>query len=207
MSMPSRFRDRISSSSQSPPRPRGTPGQGEGAPVLRQHFRSLGHRELTGLEIYWIKASGPGKLAVMPRPRGGDRLEDEILALKRLGIDILVSLLTPEEEAYLDLDEEGAHARAHGLEFVSHPVPDRDVPASPKETWALVSRLAERFAAGRKIAAHCRMGIGRSPLLLACILVSRGLAPEDAWNAIGAARGFPVPDTVEQRDWLARHMP
>jgi hypothetical protein len=51
------------------------------------------------------------------------------------------------------------------------------------------------------------MGIGRSPLLLACILVSRGLAAEDAWKAIGTARGLPVPDTVEQREWLARHMP
>ena len=158
-------------------------------------------------EIYWIKAAGPGKLAVMPRPRGGDWLEDEIRGLKRFGVDILVSLLTPEEETFLGLEEEGAQARAHGLEFVSHPVPDRDVPASPKETWALAARLGDRFAAGKKIAVHCRMGIGRSPLLLACILVSRGLGPDDAWKAIGTARGLPVPDTVEQRDWLARHMP
>jgi len=162
---------------------------------------------LNGPEIYWIKASGPGKLAVMPRPRGGDWLEDEIRGLKRSGIDILVSLLTPEEESFLGLEEEGAQAHAHGLAFFSHPVPDRDVPASPKETWALAARLADRFAAGKKIAVHCRMGIGRSPLLLACILVSRGVEPDDAWKAIGTARGFPVPDTVEQRDWLARHMP
>jgi protein-tyrosine phosphatase len=162
---------------------------------------------LSGPEIYWIHASGPGKLAVMPRPRGGDRLEDEILALKRLGIHILVSLLTPEEETFLGLEEEGAHARAHGLEFFCHPVPDRNVPDSPKETWALAAGLADRFAAGKKIAVHCRMGIGRSPLLLACILVTRGLAPDDAWTAIGTARGLPVPDTLEQRNWLVRHMP
>ena len=158
-------------------------------------------------EIYWIRAAGPGKLAVMPRPRGGDWLEDEIRGLKQLGIDILVSLLTPEEEAYLGLEEEGATARAHGLEFFSHPVLDRNVPDSPKETWTLAARLADRFQAGKKITVHCRMGIGRSPLLLACILVSRGLEPDDAWKAIGTARGLPVPDTLEQRDWLARHMP
>jgi len=162
---------------------------------------------LSGPEIYWINASGPGKLAVMPRPRGGDWLEDEIRSLKRLGIDILVSLLTPEEEATLGLEEEGAHARAHGLEFFSHPVPDRKVPEAPRETWVLAAGLADRFAAGKKIAVHCRMGIGRSPLLLACILVSRGLAPDDAWTAIGTARGLAVPDTLEQRHWLVRHMP
>jgi hypothetical protein len=156
------------------------------------------------IEIYWIKASGPGKLAVMPRPRGGDWLEDEVGALKKLGVDIVVSLLTAEEEGCLALEQEGALVRKHGMEFVSHPVPDRDVPASPKQTWAVANSLADQFAAGRKIAVHCRMGIGRSPLLLACILVTRGLPPEDAWLRIGVARGLPVPDTLEQRDWLEK---
>ena len=42
-------------------------------------------------DIFWIKAAGRGRLAVMPRPRGGDWLEDEILHLKRSGIGILVT--------------------------------------------------------------------------------------------------------------------
>ena len=90
---------------------------------------------------------------------------------------------------------------------MSHPVPDRDIPASAPETWKLARSLAERFAEGKKIVAHCRMGIGRSPLLLACILVSGGLTPDDAWEAIGSARGCVVPDTQEQREWLARTAP
>ena len=44
-------------------------------------------------------------------------------------------------------------------------------------------------------------------LILASILVLRGTAPEDAWEAIGAARGCLVPDTEEQRRWLARTAP
>ena len=51
------------------------------------------------------------------------------------------------------------------------------------------------------------MGIGRSPLLLACILVSGGMRTEDAWIAIGDARGCVVPDTLEQRAWLSRTAP
>lgn len=162
---------------------------------------------MSGIEIYWIKTTGPGKLAVMPRPRGGDWLEDEIRALKSLGVDILVSLLTAEEESYLELEEEGALAKRHGLEFFSHPVPDRDVPGSPQETWALARTLVARFEAGKKLAVHCRMGIGRSPLLLACILVCRGMSPNDAWLRISVARGLAVPDTLEQRDWLDRTQP
>jgi protein-tyrosine phosphatase len=155
-------------------------------------------------EIYWIQAAGPGKLAVMPRPRGGDWLEDEIWSLRQEGVDILVSMLTPEEETLLGLEAEGTLARAQGMEFFSHPILDRNVPESPKETWKLARSLADQFGKGRRIAVHCRMGIGRSPLLLACILVSRGVAAEDAWGAIAAARGCDVPDTVEQWAWLER---
>ena len=155
-------------------------------------------------ELYWIQAAGPGKLAVLPRPRGGDWLEEEIWSLREAGVDILVSMLQRDEEAMLGLEREGELARAQGMEFISHPIPDRDVPESPKETWKLARSLADRFGQGKRIAVHCRMGIGRSPLLLACIMVSRGTAPEDAWNAIAQARGCDVPDTFEQWTWLER---
>ena len=158
-------------------------------------------------EIYWIQAAGKGRLAVMPRPRGGDWLDDEIRGLKKLGIDILVSMLTGEEEEFLVLQEEGASARRQGLRFFSHPIPDRNIPDSPGDTWTLARSLAAEFAAGKKIAVHCRMGIGRSPLLLACILVLTGVRPLDAWIAIGDARGCIVPDTPEQRAWLTRTAP
>jgi hypothetical protein len=88
-------------------------------------------------EVHWIDLPGPGRLAVMPRPRGGEWLEGEIVALKDDGVDILISLLTSEEEAYLDLAEEGATARRHGLRFVSHPIWDRGIPEIPGPTWAL----------------------------------------------------------------------
>ncbi|MBI3857233.1 MAG: dual specificity protein phosphatase family protein [Planctomycetes bacterium] len=143
----------------------------------------------------------------MPRPRGGDWLEDEIWSLKSQGVDILVSMLTPEEEVLLGLEAEEALARRHGLEFFSHPTPDRDIPSSANETWKLARSLAARFAEGKRIAAHCRMGIGRSPLMLACILVTQGLSADEAWTAIGEARGCPVPDTLEQLDWLDRTSP
>ena len=158
-------------------------------------------------DIYWLQTVGRGRLAVMARPRGGDWLEDEILHFKRSGIRLLVSMLTPEEESLLGLEQEGALARRHGLAYFSHPVPDRDVPGSPREIWMLARTLADQFADGKQIAVHCRMGIGRSPLMLACILVTTGMTPDDAWETIGTARGCIVPDTDEQRDWLARTAP
>ena len=62
--------------------------------------------------------------------------------------------------------------------------------------------LRARHRAGHSIGVHCRMGIGRSSLLLAALLVRSGTSPEDAFQLISAARGLPVPDTDEQRQWL-----
>ena len=48
---------------------------------------------------FWINTSGGSQLAVVPRPRGNDWLEQELLAMKAAGVDVLVSLLTGDEQS------------------------------------------------------------------------------------------------------------
>lgn len=59
-------------------------------------------------KIYWIDGVAPGRLGIIPRPRGGDWLQDGIRLLKLSGVDVVVSLLESEEVAELDLAEEQA---------------------------------------------------------------------------------------------------
>lgn len=155
-------------------------------------------------ELYWIEGSWPGRLAIMPRPRGGDWLEDEVSSWRRLGIDTIVSALSSEEIAELDLIQEKEHCEKVGIEFLTFPVVDRGVPRSAKETWELVRQLEEKLAQGKKIAVHCRQGVGRAALLAACILAVSGVDPASAWDRITVARGCVVPDTAEQREWVVR---
>ncbi len=56
--------------------------------------------------IYWIKTPGKGKVGIMPRPRGDDWLEDEIISFKKAGVSVVVSLLTLPEIKELFLSEE-----------------------------------------------------------------------------------------------------
>jgi protein-tyrosine phosphatase len=155
-------------------------------------------------ENYWIDKIRKGRLAVLPRPRGGDWLEDEVRSLRAGGVDVVVSLLTREEAIELDLVDEAACCAAEGIEFLSFPFADRGVPASDAETLALVRRLAALVADGKAVAVHCRQGVGRSGLLAACILASLGERPEEALERVARARGRPVPDTPEQREWVLR---
>jgi protein-tyrosine phosphatase len=139
----------------------------------------------------------------MPRPRAGDWLEDEVRAWRAAGVDLVVSLLTASEVAELGLVEEAKICSAHGIEFLSFPVPDRQVPASPAAAVEWAATIDGWLKQGRAAAIHCRMGIGRSALLAACVLVYQGTQVNAAFEMIGKARGTPVPDTDAQRAWVA----
>lgn len=54
-------------------------------------------------EPRWVEGPWNGTFAIAARPRGGDWLEDEMKAWRRLGVTTIVSLLTPEEERELGL--------------------------------------------------------------------------------------------------------
>jgi protein-tyrosine phosphatase len=151
---------------------------------------------------YWIETGIPAKLAIMPRPNGGKHLEDEIRILKREGTDVLVSLLTPEEDIELALELERAACSGHGIRFRSFPIPDRDVPPSTEAFLKFIDTLHQDLLQGRSIVAHCRAGIGRSSLLLASLLRREGLSTDDAFRRITQARRMLVPDTPEQLHWV-----
>lgn len=155
--------------------------------------------------IYWVHGPWGGKLGVAARPRGGDWLEQEFTKWQDQNIDTVVSLLTPEEESELSLEEEAADARRHGMQFVSIPVEDRQVPKSEKAIESAVQKLDATLSGGRNVLIHCRQGIGRSGLLAACLLIHRGSTAEEAMEELSKVRKTQVPETAEQRQWISRY--
>ncbi|HVJ80893.1 MAG TPA: dual specificity protein phosphatase family protein [Planctomycetia bacterium] len=156
-------------------------------------------------DLFWIPGPWPGRLAIAPRPRGGDWLEDEIRAWRSEGVDAVASLLVPEEIADLDLSEEPRLARANDIEFLSFPIRDRSVPAPDDAALEFATNIADRLADGKKVVIHCRQGIGRAALVaISVLLVSSGGAFEEVIEQVAAARGVGVPETPEQRRWLEK---
>ncbi len=152
--------------------------------------------------FYQVQGPWPGRLAVMPRPRGGDWLEDEVRSWRRAGVDVVVSLLTPDEVADFSLAREDELCRANGIQFLPFPITDRSVPSSKPATVELLTRLVELLAEGKNVATHCRQGIGRAGLIAVGLLIFSGLDAEAAIARVSAARGCPVPETPEQRRWI-----
>lgn len=153
-------------------------------------------------DIYWIEGPWPGRLAITPRPRGGGWLENEMRAWRREGIDVVVSLLTPDEASELGLEQEPDHCSANGIAYYSLPIADRGVPGSDADVSRLIGKLDSKLAGGKNVAIHCRQGIGRSSLLAAGVLLEIGLSPAEAIQRVSSARRMPVPETPEQREWI-----
>jgi protein-tyrosine phosphatase len=129
-------------------------------------------------------------------------LGEETTAWREAGIDVVVSLLEPDEEAQLVLEGEAAAAAASGVDFRPFPIPDRGVPASRESVAELASEIVETLDTGRNVAVHCRQGIGRSGLIVGGVLVAAGKDPTTALKTIEESRGLEVPETEEQRRWL-----
>lgn len=169
---------------------------------MDQTFPNIGPYKAAHPTLYWIESPFPGKLAISARPRGGDWLEDEVVAWQRAGIQFVVSLLTSEEVQDLDLSAEPRLSKTHSISFLSLPIPDRSVPPSRTEVTDLVRKLRNELEVGHNVMIHCRQGIGRSSLIAAAVLISGGVDPAAALHHISEARGVPVPETPAQHDWI-----
>jgi protein-tyrosine phosphatase len=149
--------------------------------------------------IYTVARELPGTLSMMAAPQGD--LDAVLPALREQGVDTLVSLLPPEQVAMLSLTDEPNAAYRAGLAFRALPVPDFGVPDHAAFARPLRD-LSDELTAGRHVAVHCWGGVGRSALVAAALLVIRGSTPEAAWHRVAYARGVPVPETDEQREWV-----
>ena len=149
------------------------------------------------MELFWVT----DQLAVAARPRGGNELTAELRRLRTNGVDVLVSCLTRDEEEDSGLLGEATLAAAAGLTFVRTTIDDRSIPVDGSIDGAL-DELTAALQSGRTVAVHCWMGLGRSPTVVAALLIADGTAADEAIRLVSAARGTNVPETAEQRAWL-----
>lgn len=153
--------------------------------------------------VHWLDQPEYPALGIMPKPFGGAVLEEEIARLKQQGVNVLVSLLTQEETEEEELQQEADLCSQNGIEFISFPIPDREVPPRDGTFARFFQGLLDRLAEGKHVAIHCWGGIGRSGLVAACLLTAYDVPVETAIRSLSSARGWSVPDTEEQLKWIS----
>lgn len=156
-------------------------------------------------EINWIPEIEPHRLAIMPRPNPGEGLYDNIAHWKNTGVRTIVCLLEDHEFEALELTEERSICELFGIDFVSFPIADRSVPVSVAEVQKLVNSIRSKLELSEAVLVHCHGGIGRSALICACVLLRYGFQAHEVFPVLTRARGFPVPHTDSQFEWIMRN--
>ncbi len=135
-----------------------------------------------------------------------DQLAAEMQALRNAGVDEVVCLMGAREMERAGLAGEATAARAAGIAFTHFAIGDMGVPGAALGA-DLVRRIANDLSTARSVVVHCRAGIGRTGLVIACVLREIGLEAETAMDVASEGRGAPVPQTAAQRAFVINYEP
>ena len=152
--------------------------------------------------IHWIEREGPGRLGVMARPGRHSALEEDLGKVAEEGVDVLVSLLTPDDVREFQLEDERVIAHRLDLDFKSFPIADRATPPADSDADDFLRSRLDDLNQGKTVVFHCSSGRGRTGLMAGGLLVMEGLDPDHALSRIRGHRLTPVPDTKEQTQWV-----
>jgi len=140
----------------------------------------------------------PGKLAGSDIPGRNsneiDNIRSDIQMLRSNGILHLVSLERPQGPFEKICSEAE-------ITWTFFPIPDFGVPEDCFKFKALVSNIIERFKAGDPVCIHCHAGIGRTGMVLSCV-VGQYFSIDAALAITSVKKVRAALDTIEQETFV-----
>ena len=112
--------------------------------------------------------------------------------------------------AILEYQGFGVKEAGSGTSYERFPIHDVSVPAEPKSMPEIVAAIDRAIAERGITYVHCRGGVGRTGLAVACWLQERGQTPDEAlasladkWRSWAKSQRLPnSPETREQVRWV-----
>jgi ADP-ribosylglycohydrolase len=125
------------------------------------------------------------------------------------------ALLESGVNAFLDLTKPGECTPYLGhlppdVEYDNRPLIDHGLPEVPEQMQDILGVVGDALRRGRTIYVHCRAGIGRTGMVVGCMLASRGRNGEQALEELNrlwqqcqrSYKWLLVPETPQQRDYV-----
>ena len=152
---------------------------------------------------YWVL---PGLLLAGEHPSGfsPEATRKRVGTLLAAGIECFLDLTHPSEIDAYD------HVLPFQIEYLRKPIRDHGLPEKREHMMEILDCLHDALRSGRPAYVHCRAGIGRTGMVVGCLLVERGLTGDQAldelarrWQQCERSKFWPsVPETDAQTDYV-----
>jgi ADP-ribosyl-[dinitrogen reductase] hydrolase len=157
---------------------------------------------------YWVV---PGKVLAGEHPGGTnvDATRERLQRLTAAGIECFMDLTEPSELKPYDLE------LPFSVEYLRKPIRDHGIPAQRAHMVEILDCIQDAVESGRCVYVHCRAGIGRTGMVIGCLLVERGLHGDPAldeltrlWQQSERSQNWgSVPETDQQVDFVRSWKP
>lgn len=131
-------------------------------------------------------------------------LQLDLDVIKCWGASAVVSLMSDEELASLQVETLGAEVEAREMHWFQLPLTDQALPGEMFERqWVYAGLLLRTLLRqGQRILIHCRSGLGRTGLIAARLLIELAMPAADAFAAVRRARPGCL-ETASQEHYLS----
>lgn len=127
----------------------------------------------------------PGRLFASPMPYGPyDPFNQLIREYRRNRVNVVVPLVTDEEMAKKAARNLPKVYAGEQIDVIRFPIPDLTSPSLAEVTQS-IEKIVGELRAGKRVVVHCNAGLGRTGVVLACILCRiSGMSGNDAISYI-----------------------
>lgn len=162
---------------------------------------------------YWVV---PNRVAAGEYPGAKPSRHKEavakVTALIDAGIDHFIDLTEAKERLnlYVELANKEAQLRGITIGYVRRPIPDVDVPSTPRDMTTILDAIDAALDGGKTVYVHCWGGVGRTGTVIGCWLVRHGSTASEALQQV--AEGWQrmekftpereSPETSKQREYV-----